>query len=192
MGATKQSWVKRKLNGNGVPWNKGLTKETDSRVTQPWLGKKRPELKEIFTMKGKKHKEGYSEKQSILAKSKNYGKWMVGKKMSKETKEKLKNAGFWRTGEKNNMWKGGVTPTNSKIRHSTEYKVWRVSVFTRDAWTCVWCKKKGGTLNADHIKPFAYYTELRFAIHNGRTLCVDCHKTTATYGNKKLIETLYA
>jgi len=28
-------------------WNKGLTKEIDERITQPWLGKKRPEMKNI-------------------------------------------------------------------------------------------------------------------------------------------------
>lgn len=33
-------------------------------------------------------------------------------------------------------------------------------------------------LQADHIKPFA------FAIDNGRTLCVACHKTTDTFGGK--------
>ena len=89
-------------------------------------------------------------------------------------------------GEKCNWWKGGITPLNVQIRTSHEYKLWRKSVFQRDNYTCVWCGDvRGGNLNADHIKPFALFPELRFAIDNGRTLCVPCHKTTDTYGRHK-------
>ena len=89
-------------------------------------------------------------------------------------------------GENNSNWKGGITPLNLKIRHSREYKLWRKAIFERDNYTCIWCgDKKGGNLNADHIKPFALFPELRFAIDNGRTLCELCHKTTDTYGGKK-------
>ena len=28
----------------------------------------------------------------------------------------------------------------------------------------------------DHIKPFAWFSDLRFDVSNGQTLCVDCHK----------------
>ena len=85
-------------------------------------------------------------------------------------------------GDKNHAWKGGITPINKKIRDSIEYKLWRTAVFKRDNYTCVWCgDNTGGNLNADHIKPFAYYPELRFVIDNGRTLCVKCHKTTYNY-----------
>src|SRR3989304_1550222 len=84
----------------------------------------------------------------------------------------IKGSVPWHKGLKN-AWK------NSK-----EYKLWRTAVFERDGYTCIWCGRKkevAGKLNADHIKPFAYYPELRFAIDNGRTLCVGCHKTTDTY-----------
>lgn len=91
--------------------------------------------------------------------------------------------------EKHYNWKGGITPINKKIRNSAEYKLWREAVFKRDNYKCVWCgggNKNGErtVLNADHIKPFAQFPELRFAIDNGRTLCKSCHKTTDTYGVK--------
>lgn len=68
-------------------------------------------------------------------------------------------------------------------RGSKKYAEWRKSVFERDKYTCVMCgDKKGGNLEADHIKPFALYPEKRFDINNGRTLCRPCHQKTPTYG----------
>lgn len=120
----------------------------------------------------------------------------IGKKRSTECREKLSL--FWkgkpkldRRGEKNHFWKGGITKTNLVIRASLEYRLWREAIFERDSYTCIWCGARGGNgkkvvLNADHIKPFAIYPELRFAIDNGRTLCKDCHKTTGSYGKNNL------
>ena len=89
-------------------------------------------------------------------------------------------------GINNHNWKGGITSEVMKIRHSFEYKLWRTAVFERDNYQCIWGgKEHGNRLNADHIKPFADYPELRFAIDNGRTLCVSCHRTTDTFGGKR-------
>lgn len=87
-------------------------------------------------------------------------------------------------GNKSGGWRGGITPINTKIRMSKDYILWRTAVFTRDEFTCVSCHEKGGVLNADHIKPFSLYPELRFAIDNGRTLCRDCHLKTDTWGGR--------
>jgi hypothetical protein len=88
-------------------------------------------------------------------------------------------------GSKSHFWRGGVYKEHLIIRGSVEYVLWRESVFKRDNYTCIWCgDKRGGNLEADHIKPFAFYPELRFAIDNGRTLCHKCHQTTDTYGRK--------
>lgn len=129
---------------------------------------------------------------------KNIGKARLGKKHSKESRLKMRLAHKGkklseatkikmrlRKGENSPNWKGGITPVNERIRNSLEYSLWRKAVFQRDNYTCIWCgNKTSGSLNADHIKPFSLFPELRFAIDNGRTLCKDCHKTTDTYGGK--------
>lgn len=91
------------------------------------------------------------------------------------------------SGVRNNKWNGGITPINEKIRKSPEYKIWRISVFQRDDYTCVFCFNRGGEIQADHIKPFAFYPELRFEPTNGRTLCKPCHRKTPTYGRSQNI-----
>jgi hypothetical protein len=112
-------------------------------------------------------------------------KGKLGTKHSIETRKIISdNRKGKAVGDKNPSWKGGITKIKQEIRKSFEYKLWRESVFKRDNYTCIWCKNRGCTLNADHIKPFSLYPELRFAIDNGRTLCVPCHRTTETYGSK--------
>jgi len=121
------------------------------------LGKKRP--KEFIEMMRKLH---------------------TGRKCSLKTRLKMSNS---HKVKKSHFWKGGLTKINAKIRNSIEYRLWKEAVFKRDDYKCVWCGSEE-KIEADHIKTFALYPELRFAIDNGRTLCNECHKTTDSYLNK--------
>lgn len=99
----------------------------------------------------------------------------------------------WNSGVKSHFWRGGVSKKNrterANIMVSVEYKIWRRAVFERDKYQCIWGGKvHGNKLQADHIKSFAYFPELRFAIDNGRTLCEDCHRKTDTFGSNKYIK----
>ena len=100
------------------------------------------------------------------------------------------NQSIARSGPNSHFWKGGVTPKHRRIRSSAEYARWRTDVFERDNYTCQFCGIRTGegvgkvVLNADYIKPFSKHPELRLDVDNGRTLCVQCHKTTDTYGVK--------
>lgn len=78
-------------------------------------------------------------------------------------------------------WQGGITSEQKRHRNALEYKLWRKAIFNRDNYTCQICGISGVYLQADHIKPFAYYPELRLSIDNGRTLCINCHSNTDTY-----------
>lgn len=69
-------------------------------------------------------------------------------------------------------------------RYSPEATAWRREVFERDDYTCQICGVRGAYLEADHIKPFAYFPELRFELSNGRTLCRKCHDTTKISAKK--------
>lgn len=160
---------------SGVYNHKQHSEETKLKMSE--AKKKNP----VKYWTGKKHSKETKENMSA-----NNGRYWNGKKLPEETRKKM---GKGKKGRRSNNWKGGITPINKIIRTSVEYKLWRTAVFERDDYTCVWCGAKSGngksvTLNADHIKPFAYFPELRFAIDNGRTLCECCHRTTDTFGWK--------
>lgn len=109
---------------------------------------------------------------------------MSGKRMTQEHKDKISKAN---SGENAPNWKGGISEENYRIRRTGKYKSWRKMVFERDDYTCQHCgdksiKGKRVIINADHIKPFALYPELRFELSNGRTLCEPCHRKTPTWG----------
>lgn len=109
-------------------------------------------------------------------------------------------------GSKHPNWKGGISSIYKRYRRVTKYKEWRTKCYERDDYTCQICTARGVELNVDHIKPFAlilkennintieqlYACKELWALDNGRTLCISCHRQTETYGGgtKKLIKEL--
>lgn len=165
--------------------NSKHTLEALGKIRQASLGReKSPEtrLKLSLANKGKVRSEEAKNKISLTRKQLFQKGLLVspnkGKSPSIQTRLKQSLA---KRGDKSPTWKGGISKINHIIRESLEYRLWREAVFKRDNWSCVWCGHKGN-VHADHIKRFADYPELRFAIDNGRTLCVPCHRTTETYG----------
>lgn len=73
-----------------------------------------------------------------------------------------------------NTWKGGVTKENQRGRSTKRYRNWRAAVLQRDGGKCIVC---GTTekLEADHIKRWIDFPDLRYEVSNGRTLCVKHH-----------------
>lgn len=79
-------------------------------------------------------------------------------------------------GEHNPNWRGGQVELNGKRKGMSrkEYKEWRNVVLARDKFQCTECKSIE-KLEVDHIKPYAYFPELRIDVNNGITLCKKCH-----------------
>lgn len=80
-------------------------------------------------------------------------------------------------GEKHWNWKGGYPRTNrNMLMQRQDYRDWRKSIFDRDDYTCVMCKRTKVYLNAHHKKSWRDFPDLRYDINNGMTVCEPCHK----------------
>ncbi len=151
------------------------TEEHKRNMSRVRIGKKLPLFTEEHKRKiriaiqGKKHTPEARLKIGLVNKGRKQSPETVAKRVAK-----FKGENHWN-------WQGGITPANIKIRHSLEMRLWRQAILKRDDYTCIWCGQIGGRLEADHIKSFSQFPELRFAIDNGRTLCLPCHKTTDSY-----------
>lgn len=168
-----------------IPWNKNKKwpKEIKEKISKSvkalWQNPEyRRHMSEVHkgqvpSMKGKHHTKTTRERIS---------KQLIGRHLSEATRKKI---GEVERGKRHWNWKGGITPTNVKIRNSLKSKEWKNSVFARDNWTCQKCEKRGIELRAHHILSFSKYPRLKFEVNNGITLCKSCHqKFHEIYGRK--------
>ena len=117
----------------------------------------------------KNNKERYA----ILDRIRGYRKFGP---LSEEHKRKIGIASkrTARYGETNNLWKGGISKENNRLRQTAEFKNWRKAVYKRDNYICQECGQRK-ELHAHHIKPFSKHPKLRFDLSNGITLCFKHH-----------------
>jgi predicted DNA-binding protein YlxM (UPF0122 family) len=125
-----------------------------------------------------------------------------GSSFSKGKKnEKLRMHAKSRRGNRNGLWKGGISSLSLLIRNSEKYKEWRYKCFKRDCFKCIKCSS-GKRLEANHKKMFKdivkeflekysqfspmedketlvrlseTYDEF-WDTDNGETLCRSCHR----------------
>ena len=120
---------------------------------------------------------------------------MFGKHHSKEAKLKISLGMKGKNkGEKQHLWKGGVTADNRNQRVTFRMTMQKL-IFERDNYQCQLCDSKTD-LQIDHIASWAEFKELRFDTNNCRTLCAKCHykitfgrempKTTKAWGHNLL------
>lgn len=145
---------------------KEFTLETRRKMSES--AKKHPSNR-IGCKHSEETKNIIAEKTSEIMKG---NKYRLGKVHSVEWRRKLSEK---TKGENSPTWRGGITSINRRLRNSVEWRLWREAVFARDNWTCRDCGRRGVELHPHHVKQFAYYPELRFAIDNGLTLCKKCH-----------------
>lgn len=166
--ACRSIWVSSLIKGRPSPFKGIIGRFSDE--TRKKIGD---------AQRGKPKSEAFKAKLSAYRKTQ--PGFFKGKKHSPEFRELMRKV---HGGAAHHNWKGGISPEHGRIRSSGQYAQWRKAVFERDNFTCVNCGMRGGDLNADHLKPFADYPELRFDLDNGRTLCIPCHKLTPSYGGK--------
>ena len=123
-------------------------------------------------------------KASDIARAK-MSKAKKGKRMSIKTE--FKKGDIRIVGKNNHNWKGGITPVLKQIRHSYEYKKWIKLIFKRDDWTCKNCNKRGGKLEAHHIRAFSkIINENHIKTLEDALKCKECHKLTNNYKFKTI------
>ena len=149
-----------------IPWNKGKTDFVSSERMRKNNPMKRIEVQQ---------KSSISHKEKVFSIE-------VRLKMREAAKRVIREG-------RHNFYIDGRTSVNKTLRHSIDYKIWRLKVYQRDNFTCQLCNQsKSNELEAHHIKSWAKYPNLRFDVDNGITFCKKCHKLTDSYPKQFLVK----
>jgi len=145
-------------------------------------------------------KKCYFSDMSRIAKENGFGKWMIGKKATEETKIKMKENSYWKgkkrpefteehkrkiaesnlglKGEKSKRWiKDRTKLMKRDERNDSAYQNWAKEVKKRDNYQCKICGIKDNLIS-HHILPWKDFPEERYNINNGITLCQTHHPKT--------------
>jgi len=163
-----ESWSKVKIalqkSAEETPiagWNKGKTKKDFPNLSNSGV-----KVGNIPFNKGKKLSEIHKEN-------------MRGKRkpFSLESRRNMSGRVPW-----NKKYFGEIIIDPWKLLFSTpEYKRFRFEMFKRDNFKCTICGIHK-EIQLDHIKPKSLFPQLVMAEWNVRTLCLECHKKTDTWG----------
>lgn len=169
--------TKAKMRGR-VPWNKGksLSKEVCLKISAKLKGRKMPYVTEANKRRNRK---GVANPQhsEIMKKLWINGKMKgrTGQKTSWETRLKISNA---LRRENYYLYIQDKTQlVKSEKKHlDGGYKEWMLAVKNRDNWRCRIANEDcRGRLEAHHILNWIDYSELRYEVNNGISLCAFHH-----------------
>jgi|2_EtaG_2_1085320.scaffolds.fasta_scaffold00049_8 hypothetical protein len=169
--------MSERMMGNSIWKDKKHSQETKNKISESNKGKHFYSKEIIEKIRkgntGKKPSIETRKKMSEYRKS-NPIKYWKDKKNPYITGNK--NHFFGKKGENHPKWKGGVTPENQRIRHSSEMKLWKKTCLERDNYIDQKTGIRGGDLVVHHINNFSDFPELRTLPSNGITLSKESHE----------------
>ena len=155
--------------------------EMRRNTVSPLKGRKRPKFSDEWIKRMKNAQKKYFTSNSAWNKGRECKKYNWGRKggFKLTEAERIKMS----DGQKRRWDKIGRVENYDKIdrRYDIKGRLWRGGVFERDNYTCQDCGKRGGGLEAHHIKGWSKYPKLRYVINNGITYCIKCHKKNDFY-----------
>lgn len=164
-------------------WNKGLITKVKVNCSycdkELMVQKKKSKTQENFFCNNSHRGLYFSGDKNPKYKGKNYNCIDCGKERDWSNNLRCKKCSnkFLR-GKNHPNYKDGSS--SLKRNYSYDYKLWRMSVFERDWFTCQYpgCGYKGKDIQAHHIKRAKEHPELLLEKDNGITLCKEHHNKT--------------